>query len=323
MPRLDIAAAVLILAATALAQPTELEILRTFDGGDEAMLYRPDAVAFGPDGSIYVLNAGDCRVLRYDPDWQLVRAFGREGEGPAEFNNPTGMLIRDDELWVFEQLRATIFGLDGAYVRTLASRPEMHEPIETDRGLLVRLGSSDRLAALLDQDLAITEKVGPECPADADFMTRFKTCGFVHVLPHPDHLALLLNPFDGHLWVLGEDGSVVRELDLVDDPGRSSSQTDDDGNISMRFTMVMATGGVDRHGNLWTLPVDPAVADDEDAPQLVVVRDRAFEVIAEYVLPPETNASRVVHAPDGTLLLLDGNASLIHVAAYPDAMVAP
>jgi hypothetical protein len=310
---------ILALAAGAVAQPPVLEVTSTIDGGDDAMLYRPEALCFGPDGSCYVLNAGDSRVLQFAPDWTLIREFGRDGSGPGEFTAPVGMFVRAGEIWVFEMMRATVFSLAGEYRRTLNSRHEMHDPLSTDRGILVRLGTSDRLAALLDDELTLIEKIGPECPTDVDFMTEYRTCGFVHALPHPDHLALLLNRFDGHLWVLDDEGAVSREIELIGASGQShTTEPDDDGRVIMQFTLVVAEGGVDHRGNLWVMPMDPEA--EEDEPQLIVVRDRGLEPVAEYVLPEGIQAFAVVPAPTGELLLVDSNSSQIHVCAYPEGL---
>ena len=93
---------------------------------------------------------------------------------------------------------------------------------------------------------------------------------------------------------------------------------DDDDSISMSFTLVMGTGGIDRHGLLWTVPLPPDAAEDD--PQTLVVRDRELAPLAEYVLPEDVAAFRVYHGPDGRLILLDGASSQIHVCAYPDGL---
>lgn len=312
----------LLTAATVLAQPATLEVLDTIDGGDEAMLYRPSHLLFAPDGTCYVLNAGDCRVLQFDADWSLVRAFGHEGEGPGEFTNPTGMILRDGDLWIFEMMRATRFSLTGEYRRTVTSRLEMHAPQSTDQGILVRLGGgADRMAALLDDDLDLIRKLGPACPHDGDFLAEYRACGFVETLPHPDYLALLLNPIDGRLWALDDAGDVAREVELVSQDGRSSmTEPDDDGRVTMQFTLVMGTGGVDARGLFWSMPMSEE--EDPEGLQLLVVRDRDFQPMAEYVLPEGVNGFGLVQAPDGRLLFLDGNASLIHVCAYPEELAA-
>ena len=318
----------LILAAltgpvtAATAGSPELAHLLTIAGPDHAMVYRPIDLDFGPDGEMLVLNAGDCRVLAFSPDGELIRSFGRQGEGPGEFENPTGLLVRQDEVWVFQMMRVTVFALDGTYLRTLTSRVEMHAPLLTRRGLLVRLGASDRLAALLGDDLALREKLGPECPHDGDFLAEYRACGFVHTLPHPDHLALLINPIDGTLWALAADGSIRREMQLVAATGRSSvSEPDGDGRVMMSFTMVLAAGGVDRHGRLWTAPLDPD-AEDTGQPQTLVVRDRDLAPVARFTLPAGVGAFVVRQHPDGRLVLLDTDASLVHVCAYPASLAA-
>ena len=298
-----------------LAEPATLEVLQTIDGDGDTMIYRPDFLVFGPDGSSYVLNGGDSTVLHFDADWSLVRTFGREGEGPGEFVNATGLVIYQDKIWVFEMMRATLFSLEGEYLETRTSQLQMHEPVVTERGLVVRLGSNERLAALLDDQLELVEKLGPHCPSGEDFMEQYRTCGFVRALPHPDYLCLLMNPFDGHLYVLDDAGDVVREVELVKSSGESSMREEGDDSVSMSFSLVMGTGGVDRNGRYWTVPLPPDA--EEGDPVKLVVLGRDLEPEAEYVLPEDVLGFRIYHAPDGTLVLLDGASSLIHVCGYP------
>ncbi len=139
---------------------------------------------------------------------------------------------------------------------------------------------------------------------------------------HVHHLALLLNPLDGHLWVLGDDGEVERELSLMEEEGASSIHEEDGGeSVTMSFSLIMGTGGVDRRGNYWSVPFPPDT--DEDAPQVLVVLGREdLQPVLEVSLPDEVLAFRVYQAPDGTLVLLDGMSSLLHVCAYPPELSA-
>jgi hypothetical protein len=50
-----------------------------------ALLYKPNSVAIDDSGEIYVLDAGNQRVVVFDFDGNIVRQFGRRGEGPGEF----------------------------------------------------------------------------------------------------------------------------------------------------------------------------------------------------------------------------------------------
>lgn len=77
-------------------------------------------IAFGPDGSVYVLDAGNAVVRVYDASGRHVRSFGRSGEGPGEFRFPTRLALADDELTIFDAplRRATVFDHTGQLLET-------------------------------------------------------------------------------------------------------------------------------------------------------------------------------------------------------------
>jgi len=54
-------------------------------GSSEGLLYKPNSVAISDDGEVYVLDAGNQRVVVFDYAGNVVRQFGRRGEGPGEF----------------------------------------------------------------------------------------------------------------------------------------------------------------------------------------------------------------------------------------------
>ncbi|MFC1555278.1 hypothetical protein ACFL7D_11650 [candidate division KSB1 bacterium] len=60
--------------------------LGEFDSDDENfMFYNPSDIAGDTEGNLYVLDAGTCRVQKFDKKGRYLDTFGREGEGPAEF----------------------------------------------------------------------------------------------------------------------------------------------------------------------------------------------------------------------------------------------
>ena len=238
-----VAVACILLLAT-LASAAELELLQSV-GSDDAdiLLHRPDHVAFAPDGGAYVVNAGDCTILRFDAEWNLVQTFSRQGQGPGEFENATGLLLRDDALWLFEMGRATLFSLDGEYLETRRSISQMQAILPDGEGFLCRLGGSDHAAGRLDGDLELVGKFGPECATD-DFFASYKTCGFMSMISHPDWLCLLLNPLDGRLYVVDEGGEVAREIALSEEAGGSQADGDEE-SVTMSFTLVQGLPCVD------------------------------------------------------------------------------
>jgi hypothetical protein len=72
-------------------------------------------VAVDPDGNVYVTDFLAARVWVFGAEGELRRALGRKGQGPGEFEAPTGPAIGPDgRLYVRDVYRVSIFGLDPA-----------------------------------------------------------------------------------------------------------------------------------------------------------------------------------------------------------------
>ena len=55
----------------------------------EYMLFRIRSVDIDPKGNLYVFDLEDNKVRIYDRNGIFLRAFGRKGQGPGEFNTPS------------------------------------------------------------------------------------------------------------------------------------------------------------------------------------------------------------------------------------------
>ena len=85
-------------------------------------------VAFAPDGSFYVLDAGNRRIQQFDADRTFLRAWGSFGTGPGQFNDPVGLAVdADGNVHVLDDVRGVIetFDADGQRPadRSRPSRP--------------------------------------------------------------------------------------------------------------------------------------------------------------------------------------------------------
>jgi DNA-binding beta-propeller fold protein YncE len=65
--------------------PPELEVLS-----------RPNAVAVGPDGAVYVSDFGHDRIVELRPDGTVVRSFGRRGLGSGELWRVYALAVDQD-----------------------------------------------------------------------------------------------------------------------------------------------------------------------------------------------------------------------------------
>lgn len=69
-----------------------LEKIRTLgdiEAADENVtFYMPQDIALDPEGNLYVLDTGNHRIQKFSPKGEYLTTFGREGQGPGEFNYP-------------------------------------------------------------------------------------------------------------------------------------------------------------------------------------------------------------------------------------------
>ncbi len=77
----------------------------------------------GQDGSVFILDGGDQRILVFSPDGSFRQSIGRRGSGPGEFRNSHYLTMYGDTLSVYDGSlrRAALFRTDGTFVNSFSS----------------------------------------------------------------------------------------------------------------------------------------------------------------------------------------------------------
>lgn len=110
--------ATLALALAAYAQTPTYVLTFGGPGTGNGQLSYPMNLAVAPGGDVFVTDAGNCRVQRFDANGAYVSQFGSEGIGPGQFINPTGIALgASGDVLVTDQNRVQVFTTGGAYVR--------------------------------------------------------------------------------------------------------------------------------------------------------------------------------------------------------------
>ncbi|MGH7475627.1 MAG: 6-bladed beta-propeller [Longimicrobiales bacterium] len=102
--------------------PTPLFSVGAADGEEWETFGDVVAVAFDAANNLYVLDRQGARVLVYGPDGRFLRAIGKKGNGPGEFQFPTGLAITTDGRIVVADLanrNVSILEPTGELVRTV------------------------------------------------------------------------------------------------------------------------------------------------------------------------------------------------------------
>jgi hypothetical protein len=114
---------------SALHRTLAVERLHLFAGDtlQDVGFGRIQDIAVDPTGRIYVLDSMNRRVSVHDPEGRTLLVFGREGEGPGEFDYPTRLFLASpDTIRVFDAslFRLTSFSSSGVVLTTLSPPAE-------------------------------------------------------------------------------------------------------------------------------------------------------------------------------------------------------
>ena len=94
----------------------------SFGGEDEpqeAVLYRPADILVDENQFIYVSDYQDAMIKVFDPQGEFVRAIGRKGQGPGEFQSISAMKFLPDGRLLFFDIRSrrtSLLDRTGSYV---------------------------------------------------------------------------------------------------------------------------------------------------------------------------------------------------------------
>lgn len=76
---------------------------------DNIELFQVLGASFLPDGGLAIANSGSFEVLYLDDAGELIRRFGREGDGPGEFGEVSSLgLTTDGVVWVYDRRRGRL-----------------------------------------------------------------------------------------------------------------------------------------------------------------------------------------------------------------------
>ena len=77
-------------------------------------------IDFDKNDNMYILDTFESKISVFDKNGRLARSFGRPGQGPKEFSNPSMLFIKDNEIYVLQGFGfdLKIMRLEGEFVST-------------------------------------------------------------------------------------------------------------------------------------------------------------------------------------------------------------
>jgi len=79
-----------------------------------------NVIDFDRNNNMYILDSYESTISVFDKNGGFVKSFGRPGQGPKEFFNPSMLFIKDDEIYVLQGFGFDfkIMNLEGEFVST-------------------------------------------------------------------------------------------------------------------------------------------------------------------------------------------------------------
>jgi DNA-binding beta-propeller fold protein YncE len=173
--------------------------------GPDAGFYGPRRIVIGPDDSVYVVDQGRTRIVKFSPDGHVLSSWGSKGSGDGQFNDPTSAAVdfTSGKVYVADprNKRIQVFDANGKFLTKWVvaewGEPAGFEDLAIDSKAGRLYASSAHTDAVLIFDLNGT-RIGALTPKPPD---RFGG---------PSALALA----NGKLYVLNMYGNSVSVIDL-------------------------------------------------------------------------------------------------------------
>ena len=86
--------------------------------GPEPGFYGPRDIAITGNKLLYIVDQGRSRIVKITTEGETLAVWGRDGSGDGEFNNPTGIAVAGERVYVADagNNRLQVFDLDGKYI---------------------------------------------------------------------------------------------------------------------------------------------------------------------------------------------------------------
>ncbi|MCP2520595.1 NHL repeat-containing protein [Candidatus Aminicenantes bacterium AC-708-M15] len=123
------------------------------------MFYRAYSIALDNEDSIYVLDAGNHRIQKFDRNGVYLQTIGRKGQGPGEFESPFQIRIdKEGNIYVRDSRKIKIFDKEGNYTKDVVLKNfSMNFYLDSEGNIMAKVFKSTESGRMSSFD-----KISPE-----------------------------------------------------------------------------------------------------------------------------------------------------------------
>jgi sugar lactone lactonase YvrE len=322
--------------------------LGDLESNDENVLfYMPTDIALDEEGNVYVLDTGNHRIQKFDPQGKFLASFGRRGQGPGEFQYPQSLDIdAQGYMYVSDSGNQKIQVLkpDGALEKEIKKPDEAPGIVRVrpDR-MVMGQGASvysfgmnrmeedpelPKLIKILDRDAKIQNEFGD--PKDYKEMLVNRIGNRYHFAVDKESNVFVSFDYQNRIEKYSPEGKLLWRADRkinypVSTPKAKGNITRSGGNVSIRMPQMnnVSNGiAVDQKGRVWVVTNKRQIKEEEQVQTSVMVTQTGGQRSQNYSVSGNTDVEETdmyqleVYDPEGVLLgsiQLDKFADAIYI----------
>lgn len=320
--------------------------LESDDGN--VLFYMPADIAVDTAGNVYVLDSGNHRIQKFDPQGNFLASFGRQGQGPGEFQHPQSIDIDAQGFMYISDSgnqKIQVLKPDGALEREIKKTDMAPGAIRVrpDR-MIMGQGASvysfgmggmeqdeelPKLIKILDTEAEVQKEFG-EPKEYKDFLVN-RVGNRYHFAVDKESNVYLSFDYQNRIEKYAPDGKLLwradRELNFdISTPKAKGNMTRSGGRISYRMPQMNRVSNgiaVDDKGRVWVVTNKRQIKEEEQVQTSVMATQSGGQRSVSYNVSGNTDVQETdmymleVYDPEGVLLgaiQLDRFADDIHIA---------
>jgi sugar lactone lactonase YvrE len=248
----------------------------------------PSDIAIDDQGNIYVLDAGNHRIQKFDPDGKYLATFGRRGQGPGEFYMPSSLDL-DNQGYMYvsdpQNQRVQILKPDGTEHKTISFH---HTPAGIVRvnksgelvmgkgGIMISMGGGEsssqglpKIIKVLDLEGNVQREFGEAKKFKDEFIER--NANSFHFALDKDDKVYVAFDFQNRIEKYSPEGQLLwssdRDLSYSTDLSKAKADVKRSGgnmNVQMPQMNRCSNGiAVDGKGRVWVVNLKRQMKEEE------------------------------------------------------------
>lgn len=300
---------------------------------ENVLFYMPSDIVVDKEGNVYVLDSGNHRIQKFDPEGHFIASFGRQGQGPGEFQYPQSIDIdADGNIYVSDSGNQKIHILkpDGTLDKDIQTTDESSGITRIRNGKIIQakgasvfslgmgMGAQDdelpKMIKVLNLDAETLNEFG-EQKDYKDFLVN-RMGNRYHLFVDKEGCVYLALDYQNRIEKYSPEGKLLwradRELDYdVSAPKTKGSRSGSGGKVAIQMPDMnrVASGiAVDNKGRVWVVTNKRQIKEEEEVATNAQVsmmggqRSMSFSVQGNTDVV-ETDMHRLeVYDPEGVLL---------------------